>query len=104
MTELTVSHANTPQHNKPGSCGKILPEMEYKVFYFKNTFCFTHNGPGKQDQGQRLYFFFHAKLSTKFQLLIKTKIRTIPKFLALRLSEVVFIMLINVKMPTIVAF
>ena len=37
----------------------------------------------------------------KFQVFIKTKIPT-KKFLALSLSEVVFFMLINVKMPTIV--
>ena len=39
-------------------------------------------------------FSCSTQLSTKFQLLIKTKI---PKFLALSLSDVVFIMLINVK-------
>ena len=38
----------------------------------------------------------------KFKLLIKTKILKMKKFLALRLSDVEFIMLINVKMPTIV--
>ena len=38
----------------------------------------------------------------KFQLLIKLKYRKISKFLALILSYVVFIMLINVKMQTIV--
>ena len=43
-------------------------------------------------------FSCSTQLSTKFQLLINTKI----PFLALRLSNVVFIMLINVKMPTIV--
>ena len=42
-------------------------------------------------------------MSTKFQLPIKTKILT-KKFLALCLSDVVSIMLINVKMPTIVGF
>ena len=42
-----------------------------------------------------------TQLSTKFQLLIKTKtVRQIEKFLALSLSDIVFIMLINVKMPT----
>ena len=46
-------------------------------------------------------FSCSTQLSTKFQLLIKTKIPT-KKFLALSLSDVVFIMLINVKMPTIV--
>ena len=38
----------------------------------------------------------------KFQLLIKLKFLQMKKFLALSLSDVVFIMLINVKMPTIV--
>ena len=38
----------------------------------------------------------------EFQLLIKLKYRQIKMFLALSLSDVVFIMLINVKMPTIV--
>ena len=38
----------------------------------------------------------------KFQLLVKQKYQQIRKFPALRLSGVVFIMLINVKMPTIV--
>ena len=43
-----------------------------------------------------------TQLSTKFQLLLKTKIRQMKKFLALSISDVVYIMLINVKMPTIV--
>ena len=47
-------------------------------------------------------FSCSTQLSTKFQLLIKTKIPTTEKFLALSLSDFVFIMLINVKMPTIV--
>ena len=47
-------------------------------------------------------FSCSTQLITKFQLLIKTKILTIKKFLALSLSDVVLIMLINVKMPTIV--
>ena len=34
-------------------------------------------------------------------ILIKLKYRQMKKFLALSLSDVVFIMLINVKMPTI---
>ena len=38
----------------------------------------------------------------KFQMLIKSKIPTIKKCLALSLLDVVYIMLINVKMPTIV--
>ena len=47
-------------------------------------------------------FSCSTQLSTKFQLLAKLKYRQIKKFLALSLSVVVFIMLINVKMPTIV--
>ena len=43
-----------------------------------------------------------TQLSTKFQLLIKLKYQQMKKFLALSLSDVVFIMLINVKMLTIV--
>ena len=37
----------------------------------------------------------------KFLLLIKTKIKKINTFLAFKLAAVVYIMLINVKMPTI---
>ena len=43
-----------------------------------------------------------TQLSTKFQLLVKTKIPIKKKFLALSLTYVVIIMLIDVKMPTIV--
>ena len=47
-------------------------------------------------------FSCSTQLSRKFQLLIKLKYRQIKKCLALSLSDVVFIMLTNVKMPTIV--
>ena len=47
-------------------------------------------------------FSCSTQMSMKFQLLIKLKYRQIKKFLALSLSDVVFIMLINVKIPTIV--
>ena len=47
-------------------------------------------------------FSCSTQLSTKFQLLIKIKYRQMKKFLALSLSDSVFIMLINVKMPTVV--
>ena len=47
-------------------------------------------------------FSCSTQLSTKFQLLIKTKYRPIKKCLAFSLSDVVFIMLLSVKMPTIV--
>ena len=43
-----------------------------------------------------------TQLSMKFQLLIKTKLLENKDFLALEYSDVVFILLINVKMPTIV--
>ena len=46
-------------------------------------------------------FSCSTQLSTKFQLLIKTKIPTNVEVFALSLSDV-FILLINVKMPTIV--
>ena len=38
----------------------------------------------------------------KFQLLMKTKLLKINPYLAFKHSDVVFIMLINIKMPTIV--
>ena len=48
-------------------------------------------------------FTCSTQLSTKFQLLIKKlKYRQMKKCLALSLSDVIFIMLINVKMSTIV--
>ena len=47
-------------------------------------------------------FSCSTQLSTQFQLLTKPKIRQIKKLLAFSLLYVVFIMLINVKMPTIV--
>ena len=47
-------------------------------------------------------FLCSTQLSTTFQLLIKSEIPTNEEFLALSLTGVVFIMLINVKMQTIV--
>ena len=47
-------------------------------------------------------FSCSTQLSTKFQLLKKIKCQQIKKFLALSLPDVVFIMIINVKMPKIV--
>ena len=41
-------------------------------------------------------------MSIKFQLLIKSKMLKNDTFLAFKLSDVVFIMFINVKMPTVV--
>ena len=47
-------------------------------------------------------FSCSTQLSMKFQLLIKLKCSKINTLIASKLSEVLFIMLINVKMPTIV--
>ena len=47
-------------------------------------------------------FSCSTQLSTEFQLLKTTKIPTNEEVLALSISDVVFIMLINVQMPTIV--
>ena len=47
-------------------------------------------------------FSCSTQLSTKFQLLIKLKYRQMKKFLASILLDIVFIMLVNVKMLTIV--
>ena len=43
-----------------------------------------------------------TQLSMQFQLLIKTKLLKNKAFIAFELSDVVFIMLTNVKMPKIV--
>ena len=48
------------------------------------------------------FFSCSTQLSMKFQLVIKLKYQQMKKCLVLSLSDVVFIMLINVKMPTIV--
>ena len=50
----------------------------------------------------RLLNLFHAQLNWawNFNCSLKLKYRQMKKFLALSLSDVVFIMLINVKMPT----
>ena len=56
-------------------------------------------GVTKEQTWPRSYKTCSTQLRPKFQLLLKTKIPTNEKFLALSLSDVVFIML---KMPTIV--
>ena len=52
--------------------------------------------PQRQARGYKTYFM----LKSKFQQ--KLKYKKVKEFLALSLSDVVFIKLINVKMPTIV--
>ena len=49
-------------------------------------------------------FFMLNSTEHEFQLLIKLQYRRVVKFLSLSLSDVVFIMLINDKVPTIVSF
>ena len=58
----------------------------------------------KTDSGVINCFSCSNHLSTKYYMLIKTKLKhwQITKYLAFSPSNVVFIMLINVKMPTIV--
>ena len=67
-------------------------------FYFSN--CLEEE---RSDSEVIQLFLCSIHLSMKFQLLIrKMKYLNMKKFLALSLSDVVFIMLINVKMTTIV--
>ena len=47
-------------------------------------------------------FLSSTQLGMEFQLLIKSKMLKNKDFLAFKLSDVVFIMLIDVKMPTYV--
>ena len=50
-----------------------------------------------------IFFSYSTQLNKKFQLLVNTKIPTNKEvFFASGLSDIVFIMLINVKMPTLV--
>ena len=54
-------------------------------------------------QGYKTFFMLNStELSEKFQLLIKSNMPTDKEVSCFSLSRVVFIMLINVKMPTIV--
>ena len=68
------------------------------------SFLIYNHFAGEERAGPEVIKLFSCstQLSTKFQLLKKTKIPTNKKFLALSLSKVAFIMLINVKTPTIV--
>ena len=74
---------------------------------YADNFC-KHLKPDQAQQnvgpGPKVIKLFPCStpLSTKFQLLIKTKYRQMEKFLALSLSDVEFIMLMNVKMSTMV--
>ena len=71
--------------------GRLEPEDIWTID--PNTGRWKENAP-------RLQNYFHAQLNWARNF-IKTKIPTKKNFLTLSLSDVVFIMLINVKMPTI---
>ena len=60
-----------------------------------------HGKPLKSGSEVLKLLSYSTQLSKKFQLLIKTKLkyRQIKKFLDLSILDVVFIMLINVKVP-----
>ena len=59
--------------------------------------------PGEDSDPEVIKLFScSTQLSTKFNCSFKLKYRLMKKFLALGLSNVIFIMLRNVKMPTIV--
>ena len=82
---------------------KIKIEHKYVLYMFivKKKFC------GKRENSRlrsRDYKFFSCStdMIMKVQLLIKTKMRKNKYFLAFILSNVAFIMLFNVKMPTTV--
>ena len=57
-----------------------------------------------QQSGKEVIKLFSCstQLSMHFYLLIETKMLKIKTFIASKLSNAVFIMLINVKMPTII--
>ena len=58
------------------------------------------NFDGKSEfNGPRLYFSSSTQPSRKFPLLIKNQNAEIKTFLDFKLSNVVFIMLLNVKIP-----
>ena len=74
-------------------------------FFFKLTFQRIPSGirsvlnslEHDQAWSPRLKNFFHVHLSIKFQLLIRTKMLKIKSYLALKCSDIVFILLINDK-------
>ena len=79
-----------------------------RLVWFSFLYCFQlkrylyvhkHDTPDVYTPGPKVIKLFHAQLSMKFQRLIKLKYRQIKKFLGLSLSDVVFIMLMNIKMP-----
>ena len=71
--------------------------------YVDSDLCFAGYLFNKYQNGPDIKNLFSCstQLRAKFQLLIKTKIQTTEE-VSFSLSDVVFIMLINVKMPTIV--
>ena len=81
-------------------CINIKYIKSFGFCVFSVSFSTVRFKPNKSGPEVIKLFSCSTQLSTKIQLLIKTKIRQIMKFLALSLSDVVLIMHINVKMPT----
>ena len=66
--------------------------------------CVAESGDDNRSRGYKPFFMLNStehEISTVLKNLI-LKFQQIKKFLALCLSDVVFIMLVNAKMPTIV--
>ena len=93
--------ADTPMQvkHRPASLCIIVHFTAYCWVYSTPNKMMSHTTPGCE---VIKLFSCSTQLSTQFQLLIKLKYLQMKKFLALSLSDVVFIMLINIKIPTIV--
>ena len=88
-------------------CMVYLPDSHILFFYFKNTSLPGQRYPRLRcvvaaNYWPRGYNTFFVLNSTEHEISTahKLKYRQITKFLALNISDVVFIMLINVKMST----
>ena len=66
------------------------------------TALFEYSGFLARPRGYKTFFMLSSTEHEIFKLLIKLYYRQMNKFLALSLSGVEFIMLINIKIPTIV--
>ena len=89
----------------PGSAVGCITDWATGPCMYNRTFkhyCTSLNGrTSVLARGYKTFFMLNST-EHKFQLLIELKYRQMKKFLAFSLSDDVFIMLINVKMPTIV--
>ena len=83
------------------SSSQILKCSRVFNFKFRTVYCCTLLTAMTRSQGYTT-FLFSSQLSMKFQLVIESKILKNNHFPYLKHSDVVFILPINVKMPTIV--